>query len=412
LPSVLFGILIIPLLFFFVKRLSNKRVALITAFLVTFFVLEIAWSRQARMYQQLQFFYLLSLFLFYEFTQRKTIRYLILTIISTICTMLSHAFGFSLIIIFFVYLLIVNIGSLKKYFNMRVMFDLKTIIPILCGIALLVIGEVVFGIFSNIWSTRMNYFSDYTFYLKEILPIILYLAPVGAIIFFKKDNKASLLLILAAVIPFYFICFHVKLLGFRYLYFFIPIIFIFFAFAINCLSTLIPWNKLRPVLSWVSVIILLGLMMFSQGFNFTPQPIYYLEPAAPQPDLKQAYQFINNNTKDGDIVIDTWPAVGKYYLVNPPDYWLAFDIGGTGRNYAAKDDSKREYHTNTLMINDLESLENVMADNPRGWLVIDGLSRYRLPPSTVKFIEQNLTHYPQGSSRNIAGEVWVYGWGR
>jgi len=36
LPSVLFGVLTIPLAFFFVKRIGDKRIALITAFLVTF----------------------------------------------------------------------------------------------------------------------------------------------------------------------------------------------------------------------------------------------------------------------------------------------------------------------------------------------------------------------------------------
>ena len=65
LPSVLFGVLIIPLVFFFVKRIGGKRLALLTAFLVTFSMLEIAWSRQARMSQQLQFFYILSLYFFF-----------------------------------------------------------------------------------------------------------------------------------------------------------------------------------------------------------------------------------------------------------------------------------------------------------------------------------------------------------
>ncbi len=109
LPSVFFGVLTIPLVFFFVRKIGDKKLALIAAFLVTFSVLEIAWSRQARMYQQLQFFYILSLYFFYEFTRGRSKRYLALTATSTICTVLSHEFGFSLILVYFLYLFLTNI---------------------------------------------------------------------------------------------------------------------------------------------------------------------------------------------------------------------------------------------------------------------------------------------------------------
>jgi hypothetical protein len=412
LPSVLFGVLTIPLVFFFTKRLSNKKVALITAFLVTFFVLEIAWSRQARMYQQLQFFYILSIYFFYEFTQKKSSRYLILTLVSTICAILSHAFGFSLILIYIVYLIIDNIKNAKIYLNNKFLLSRRNIILALCIVVLFIIGEMVFGLFSTVWNVRMNYFGDYTSYLKQALPIILYLAPVGAILFLRKDYKPALLLILATIIPFYFICFHVKLLGFRYLYFMLPLFFIFFSYAITYLSTLIPKIKLKPVLSPLLIVVLLSLTAYSSGFNFTPQSIYYLEPMAPQPDFKQAYNFINKNMSDKDIIIDTWPAVGSFYLRRSPDYWLAFDIAGLRQDYSVGEDKSRELYTNALCIKNLVMLKGVLDENPSGWLVIDGLARFRLPSSTTEFIEQNMNYYSQGSSRTRAGQVWVYGWGR
>lgn len=410
LPSVLFGVLTIPLAFFFAKRVGDKRIALITTFLVTFSMLEIAWSRQARMYQQLQFFYILSLFFSYEFTQKKTNRYLILTIISTICAVFSHAFGFSLILIYFVYLIAVNIKNIRKYFTKEFIFNKKIITPSLCAVSLLIIGEMVFGVFSTVWSARVNYFKDYAFYLKQIFPIIFYLAPVGAIIFLRKDYKFSLLLILAMIIPFYFICFHIKLLHFRYLYFMLPLFFILFACAITYLPSLIPKNKLKPVLSPVLIMIILGLTLYSPGFNFRPQSIYYLEPMAPQPDFKQAYNFINKNMSDNDIIIDTWPAVGSFYLRRAPDYWLAFDIAGLRRDYCVGEDKSQELYTNTLCIKNLEMLKNVTEEKLSGWLVVDGLAQSRLPPSTMKFIEQNMSYYEQGSRTSRTGEVRVYGW--
>ena len=66
-PAVVFGTLTIPLVYMMGARLGNRKIALIAALFITFSVMEIAWSRQARMYQQLQFFYLASVYFFYEF---------------------------------------------------------------------------------------------------------------------------------------------------------------------------------------------------------------------------------------------------------------------------------------------------------------------------------------------------------
>ena len=410
LPSILFGTLTIPLAFFFAKRIADKRIALITAFLVTFSILEIAWSREARMYQQLQFFYILSLYSFNEFTQRRSNRYLVLTILSTICTILSHSFGFSLILIYLIYPLLTNIKSIRKCLSKEFLLNRQILILAFCAVALLALGEILSGIFSNVWGVRINYFTEYSGYLKQTFPIILYLAIIGAIIFLRKDYRPSLLLILAMIIPFYFICFHIKLLGFRYLYLMLPLFFIFFSYAITYLSTSIPKGKIRPIVSSILILIILFLTVYSPGFNFTPQSIYYLEPRAPQPNFKQAYNYINENMSDGDIIIDTWPAVGKFYLKRAPDYWLAFDIAGLRGEYSVEEDKSREFYTNTLIIKDLDMLESIIVENQSGWLVIDGLAKSRLQPSTTEFIEQNLTYYERGSSRSIAGEIRVYGW--
>src|SRR3990167_4049346 len=77
--SVIFGTLTIPLAYYFAKTVfdetfsekgSNK--GFLFAVIIAFSTIEIAWSRQARMYSQLQFFFLLSLLLFYKFNLAKT----------------------------------------------------------------------------------------------------------------------------------------------------------------------------------------------------------------------------------------------------------------------------------------------------------------------------------------------------
>src|SRR5574341_157640 len=71
LPSALFGILTIPLIYLTGKELGNKRVGIIAAFLITFSEFENFMNRDARMYSQLQFLYLLTAYLFYIYIKSK-----------------------------------------------------------------------------------------------------------------------------------------------------------------------------------------------------------------------------------------------------------------------------------------------------------------------------------------------------
>jgi hypothetical protein len=421
LPSVIFGTLTIPLVFFFAKKIGGKRTALIAAFLVTFLAIEIAWSRQARMYQQLQFFYILSLYLFYLFTQKRSNKLLVLTILSTICAALSHTFGFSLILVYVAYLLLTNIKNFRKYMNKGLFKRKQTLIFLLCVAILLILGQALFQVFSSAWGIKVNYFTEYTDYLTEILPVILYLGAVGIVIMFKRDARTSLLLLLALVIPFYFVCFHVKMLSMRYLYFFMPILIIYFAYTVTYVCDTLAHavtkraggtakaTRTTLLKSWLSpalTVVVLGLSLHGSGFGFLPQSNHYLETTAPQPDFKLAYNFINDNLKEGDIIIDTWPTVGIFYLEKAPDFWLAFDIAGTSGVYCIGDTYSHDRYTNIYCIKNTGELEAAVNALPRGWLVIDGLASYRLPQSTLDFIEGNLTYYEEGSRATIK----VYGW--
>lgn len=63
-PSVIFGTLSIPLIFILAKKLFNKNIAIIAAFLGAFSLYLIFWSRMSRNYAIFEFFYLLLLIAF------------------------------------------------------------------------------------------------------------------------------------------------------------------------------------------------------------------------------------------------------------------------------------------------------------------------------------------------------------
>jgi hypothetical protein len=102
--------------------------------------------------------------------------------------------------------------------------------------------------------------------------------------------------------------------------------------------------------------------------------------------------------------------VGIFYLEKAPDFWLAFDIAGTSGVYCIGDTYSHDRYTNIYCIKNTGELEAAVNALPRGWLVIDGLASYRLPQSTLDFIEGNLTYYEEGSRAMAAGTIKVYGW--
>jgi 4-amino-4-deoxy-L-arabinose transferase-like glycosyltransferase len=409
LSSVLFGTLTIPLVFLFARKVGDNKIALIAAIITAFCVLEVAWSRQARMYQQLQFFYLLSLYLFYQFYQTKRRRYLAATIVSTLCAGLSHEFGFVLVLIFPVYAFLLNIRNVKKFLSKEFLLQKKVIFSILAIIALIALAEVEFGVFSSVLSSAGNiHLQYYLGYLITTIPVVSLFAVVGAVLFFKRERQTALLLILSIIIPFYFFSFHLELWGYRYLYFLLPIVFILFAYGVVHFVDLIPELRPRPILSLLLPVLLLGLTL-SYGFVFMPHSCYYhFDPTIQQPDFKKAYNFVEENRSEGDIVIDAWPVVGMFYLSKTPDYYLQWDTSGTHVK-VVENGEPREAQSNAPVIENLTMLEDVIEDSERGWIVIDSYAWSWLPDDERDFIS-GLNYYEEGSSTGEQGDIMVYGW--
>ena len=105
LPSVLFGTLTIPLIFFFARNITiSSRAALVAAFLTAFLMVEIAWSRQARMYQPFQFFYILTLYFSCMYIRAGRKCDAALAAVSAVCTLLSSQFAAPFLALTFVLL--------------------------------------------------------------------------------------------------------------------------------------------------------------------------------------------------------------------------------------------------------------------------------------------------------------------
>ncbi len=114
LPSAIFNLATIPLIYLFTRDLLGKKTALVAATILTFSLWEIEFSRVARMYTAFQFFYLLSLYVFYKGFIQNHREYRYATFPIFFLTFTIHKLSFPLAISFLFPLMMHNPPTLSK----------------------------------------------------------------------------------------------------------------------------------------------------------------------------------------------------------------------------------------------------------------------------------------------------------
>ncbi len=426
-PSVIFGTLMIPLAYMTGARLGNKRIGLLAAFFITFSVMEIAWSRQARMYQQLQFFYLASLYFSYQFNfndrsgSNNNLRKmnLALTILFFIGAILSHEFGYLMIPVFISYFMVANFKEIKnRCRDLAIVSHIKGLFIFIIILIFLILNfirsnlDFISNFLRNNGIGQVEYFEVYLNILNTELSFFIFLAILGAVLSLRKNRMSGLLLITSFVIPFYILSYHVLLPGTRYLYFIFPILLIFCSYFFDFLFELTKHSGNKPAKmasTFIAIVItlLLIIMAFSQHvFIITPEENFDLGVNAPQADFKRAYSYVRENMQNNDVLIDSRPAVSLFYM-GRSDYWLAFEANGVGLGIdnLLVNNGSNEVYANAVVIKNVDMLKEVVAKNDRGWIVLDN-SAWILISSDIKaYIIEEL--HDEASD----GTIRIYSWG-
>ena len=386
LVSVIFGVLTIVLSYYFGKKFFNKELGILLALIITFSFWEIVWSRQARMYMQLQFFYLLSLLLFYEFTLTK--KKLMFLSLSTLLSVFTHPFGFTLILIY-VFYFILNYKTLKEFnfnFLKNKWFFFSFLIALIFSVYYLI----------NYNYVNIVYFTQYHLYLRNIHFPYFYLGILGLILSLKEFRKGSLLL-LSFLIPFLFVSYLVPLIHFRYLFFFLPILFLSSLYLIYYISSVINLNYRF----WISLALIL-LIMFNYSV-FIPRAFYSLEAETPQPDFKNAFNFVKENLEEDDIVITPYPTVARVYGVDV-DFVLDYNPSGRTNGTIEYEGSGKEGYTN-IGISGLKEFENLVFDE-KGYVLVDRFSLGRINSGFLPILG-NLTEIRE-NNQSLYSEIYIY----
>ncbi|PKM91655.1 hypothetical protein CVU82_00380 [Candidatus Falkowbacteria bacterium HGW-Falkowbacteria-1] len=410
--SVVFGILTVYLIFLISKKIFNNYVAILASFMTSFSYWQIAWSRQARMYSQFQFFFFLSIYLFDSLLKKFSYRKLLFLSLSTLFAILSHYFGYLLIAIYGATILWRL--SEDKNLRLKIYQEIKKRKILSFGFLVLfvpIIFKISRDLFYKMLYKHNYYLVNFLDFVRSFFPVIYILAILGFILacfYYKKKQQSnklnsSIILAISFLLPFLIIAISSDRKVYRYITFLIPILFVFCSFFIYFISERTRQTKIVfVVLSSLVVILVMNLNI--RVFNFVPESHYYLEPLTPQANFKQAYQAVKNDGfNDISLIISPYPVMDKIYL-GKTDYCLAMNLAGGEIKEWQKTD--RDYYTNATNIFDVETLEKITKEN-NGYIIIDYMAiDDRLSPEMIDFINKQKLIFKDDYKFN--NQIWVF----
>jgi uncharacterized membrane protein len=306
LPSVLVGTALIPLTYYVVSSVWNKRVGLAMSFFMAFNYWQIAWSRQARMYIFLELFFVLGLFFIYEFVTHRKPRDGVFALLFTVLAVTTHSFGAFLVLIF-----VIGWFSCNKTLRLP-------------GSALYQVAYAVAGALVAWYTVRtafgleytMSYLMYYVSWLRVEYLAMALLALLALFVGRKERFVLSMVVVYVVVISFF-----MPIFAYRYLFVISPLL------AVLAFSFL-DWQFRHD---WMYFAFALVLLLVTSPL-LMPMLNVYLEPDTPQPPWREVYDYVREVKANDDslVVIDATPVIADYYGVRA-DGWLRNSLDGRAK---------------------------------------------------------------------------------
>lgn len=368
LPSVLWGVVTIPLLYALGRRLLNEQVGLVSALLLAVNPFHIFYSQEARMYSQLGFFTLLSAFFFLRAWQGGKKRDWPGFALSTAAALYTQNMAVLCLAALSIFALLHWQKAMEKRWSLAASLG---------GVVLLFLPWLIYlpgqmaRVRTQFWVERpsvLELFTTLSLFLfghalspaMVIVALIVGLYGVFLALFLgwqalrkAEANREPLSFVL---------CLFAVPMGISFLVsqvwpIFLARTFIISAFA---LLVLLAWGLMRMPRLLAALLIIPGLAVVSLSlYNFYANPIYA------KPPMREAAGYLQTHFQAGDTVIHTSdssyltfvyyaPELERHFLVGDPDYEQETTRGCTGRIAGVRP----------------ESLEEVVRGKDRLWLVV------------------------------------------
>lgn len=352
-PSVIFGVLTILAVYLLAKKLFNGKVGLVAAILTTFLKIEILWSRQARPYQALQFFYLLAAYFFHQLAKEKKFNwpYFFGFLSCGFLATLMHDLGLVIFFNGFLYFLFFRFTWFKKRLIFAIPFSF---------LFAFIFRVQLFGKLPE-WGKINNLFY-YRVFLWHNYSLLVFLALVGFLSqFFKKKNH-WLVLVLFLAIQGVIVSFFLPQPFVRYFYVVFPFLILLAAAG---LIEITQAFKAKDLVLAIMVFFILGM---GHKFTLKPKRVYSLNEdmqELPEVDWKKVYGFIGSKLKENPeaVLVANWNDLAVWFLGEEKlDYFL---------RRPAEKRPERDPVSSAVLIYSFKEFQNVIKNNQKGILVID-----------------------------------------
>lgn len=443
-PSVFFGALTIPLVYLLGKRYGDFRVGLLAAILTAFSILEITYSRQARSYQEVQFFFLLTILAFLVFLEAWTKqqlrpKHLLFLFVSFALASLTHKFALLFLFEAVIYLILFRFDLLKK--NFLSLFSNRPFLTILLFVAFLfllhyfnfykAIRETTFDFWAgkfgltaqqylNIVLSHLKYY--HSFFWRQY-PHVSLLALLGLILGVLKKNHLVYLFLVIFAIHFSFIILRVFPQFVRYVYLVFPLFIILTAYFLVWIADNLVAPKNRFLSNLLLIFLVLFLVVNGNKFTLLPKSYYSLNfdmAEVPEPDFKSVYQVIKSKvdlSRENVVVIENRADAGIWYLgEGMVDYYLV-GPNELEPEWYLKQNIKKDPVTGAWFLTNLDEFKNILNSNPKGFVVLEvrALEYVNVDSQLIDYIKKNLkqeVRYEHISGNNLS--LWpieLYSWG-
>lgn len=355
LPSVIFGLILIPTVYFLLKKYVSEKTALITAVFIAFDPFSFWWSRIARMYSMFELFFFVSAILLFSLlsdisVNRKKVLSAFVFIVIFSFTLFLQVLGIILIVVAAFYLIVSNFLKIDENRN----FYLNTA-------AVLTVVMTIIALYLS------KSFTPSTYYLKvfaKLNPLFIILVAAGFGYSLWKKHALGIFSGTMFFIPFVIHSFFFpEWTHSRYILYAIPFAYLTFSIPIaDYFDSFLKEKKevvknLVAVLSVVTVIIFSKIIIsHSYKMNITTFPNYQKAVNV----LKR-----NKNKLNKTVIISTLPVATTYYY-GKTDYYLRST--NFQRYIFQEDNQKKEIYTGAVLVKDDVSLKEIAKNNEDVWV--------------------------------------------
>jgi uncharacterized membrane protein len=333
--SAFFGVLAIPVIYLIGQQLFDKRTGLLGALILAVSSFNIQYSQETRMYSLMLLLALLSIYCFLRLSQQRTLAFSALYVVSTSLLLYTHVYGILVLVAQNIYIVTMLRELKNRGFRLRYWGMLQAIVIVLFAPWIGVLIYQISWVEQGFWlapPTLDTIFGTFVAYAGTVLLLAIFAAlSAFSLIKYKKtsgsmDWKAPLNALqsyswevsIQDPAPVYFLglwLLVISVIPFAFSYFTTPIYSVRYTIAASPALYLLAARGIKNINYRYAKLAAIGIIVILSVANLQT---YYGSITYPQG--REAINVINENAKNGDLVI-----------LAPLGTWLEWHYYGTAK---------------------------------------------------------------------------------